>query len=57
MVMLSNNTDVQSLKAHMAEHGVRISGTRWVFHLDVSKDDLERITAGINSYAPERKSA
>lgn len=57
MLFLDEATDMASLTPHMAEHGVRISGTRWVFHLDISDHDVERIAEAVKSYSPERKSA
>lgn len=43
MVMLDAVTDVEPLQAHLEEDGIRISGTRWVFHQDVSDDDVEQL--------------
>jgi len=57
MLMLDPKTDINLLKTHMAKHGVRISGARWVLHLDISQDDLGRIVDAIRSYNPSRKSA
>lgn len=56
MLMLDPKTDLSMLIPHMARHDVRISGTRWVLHLDVSQDDVGHIAEGIRSYKPERKS-
>lgn len=57
MLFLDTETDITTLTAHMAEHGVRISGARWVFHLDISDQDVDQITAAVKSYSPKRKSA
>ena len=35
--------ELESLQARLASHDVIISGSRWVTHLDVSFDDVERI--------------
>lgn len=52
MVMLDSTTDIQALKQHMAGHGIQISGPRWVFHLDISSQDIEAISHAIQTYAP-----
>ncbi|MFT4798359.1 MAG: threonine aldolase [Candidatus Azotimanducaceae bacterium] len=57
MVLLDDQTDLPTLKAHMAQHGVRISGTRWVFHLDISDLNVEQIVSAVKSYHSEQKSA
>jgi len=57
MVLLDSQTDMLTLKPHMAQHGVRISGTRWVFHLDISDQGLEQIVSAVKSYNPQRQSA
>jgi threonine aldolase len=41
--------EVQRLVRHFAEHQIRISGPRWVTHLDVAFDQLERIEQAIKS--------
>ncbi|MEM6773324.1 MAG: low-specificity L-threonine aldolase [Pseudomonadota bacterium] len=43
MVFLAANTDVSALQDHLARDGIRISGTRWVFHLDVTDEDVDRL--------------
>lgn len=35
--------DTASMVAHMARGGVRVSGSRWVVHLDVDDDDIQRV--------------
>lgn len=52
MVMLAADTDVPGLRAHLAAHDIRISGTRWVFHLDVSDADLDRLLEACQHYRP-----
>jgi threonine aldolase len=56
MLFLDVTTDMTTLTPHMAEHGVRISGSRWVFHLGISDQDIEQISAAVKSYSPERNS-
>jgi threonine aldolase len=36
-------TEMTALKARLAGHDILIRGPRWVVHLDVSADDVERI--------------
>ncbi|EAQ96811.1 low-specificity L-threonine aldolase [Congregibacter litoralis] len=43
MVMLDAATDVESLARHLESDGIRTAGTRWVFHQDVSDDDVDRL--------------
>lgn len=52
MVMLGADTDIPRLQAHLLEHGIRITRTRWVFHLDVSDADVDRLIAACRAYAP-----
>ncbi len=53
MVMLAANTPIPSLKDHLQDHGIVISGTRWVFHLDISDDDVDRLINACQSFQPE----
>ena len=41
MVFL-NGIDAERMIDHMAKVGVRVSGPRWVVHLDVDDDAIER---------------
>lgn len=50
MVMLAADMDIPPLRAHLAEHGIRISGPRWVFHLDISDNDVERLLQACRDY-------
>lgn len=43
MVMLCDDTVVAPLQQHLQESGIKISGTRWVFHQDVSDDDVDKL--------------
>ncbi len=56
MVMLGANTPIPSLKDHLQNHGIVISGTRWVFHLDISEDDVDRLIDACQSFQPETRS-
>jgi threonine aldolase len=51
MVMLSADTDVAALQQHLLHDGIRISGTRWVFHQDVSSADIDRLLQACNSFS------
>lgn len=51
MVMLDPVMDIQALQNHLAEHDVRISGTRWVFHLDVTNDDVDKLIEACRTYS------
>ena len=35
--------DADSMVAHMARHGVRVSGGRWVLHMDIDDDDIRHV--------------
>ncbi len=52
MVMLAPDMDLSGLIAHLAEHGITISGARWVFHLDISDGDVDRLLEACRSYQP-----
>lgn len=54
IIILASDTDVPSLKNHLMSKGIRISGTRWVFHLDVSEEDVEHLLTACRSYHPEK---
>ncbi|MEM8562321.1 MAG: low-specificity L-threonine aldolase [Pseudomonadota bacterium] len=41
MVMLSTDMNVPGLEEHLLRNGIRTSGTRWVFHQDVTMNDVE----------------
>lgn len=49
MVML-DPTNMSGLISHMAEQGVRLSGPRLVFHMDVTESDLEQVAAALKSF-------
>ena len=51
MVMLDPDTDVPPLRAFLAERGIRIGGTRWVFHLDTTDEDVDRVVDACRAYA------
>ncbi|MEE4278137.1 MAG: low-specificity L-threonine aldolase [Halieaceae bacterium] len=57
MVMLAPDMNTTALQAHLAERGIRISGARWVFHLDISDDDVEQLIAACRAYEPGRAAA
>ena len=43
MVMLAEDCVSAELTAHLAGHGIRVSGARWVFHLDVSEAHVDHL--------------
>ncbi|MEM6581924.1 MAG: low-specificity L-threonine aldolase [Pseudomonadota bacterium] len=51
MVMLSADMDVHGLEEHLLKHGIRTSGTRWVFHQDVSMGDVERLLSACADFS------
>ncbi|MEM1155339.1 MAG: GntG family PLP-dependent aldolase, partial [Pseudomonadota bacterium] len=51
MVMLSADMDVHGLEEHLLKHGIRTSGTRWVFHQDVSMGDVERLLSVCSDFS------
>ena len=57
MIMLSADTVIAPLQAHLAERGIRISGTRWVFHLDISDKDTEHLLAACREYDADHRIA
>ncbi|MEO1080442.1 MAG: low-specificity L-threonine aldolase [Pseudomonadota bacterium] len=57
MVMLASDTDVSALQDHLARDGIRISGTRWVFHLDVTDEDVDRLLDSCRRFQPLKASA
>ena len=51
MVFLGfDGAQLERLKNHLEAHQIRISRNRWVFHLDISAQDIERLIAVINTY-------
>ncbi len=52
MVMLNAAMPIEPLRDHLAERGVRISGHRWVTHLDFTDHDLERVVQACRDYRP-----
>ncbi len=43
--------DTESMVGHMATAGVRVSGSRWVLHMDVDDDDIRRVVAAAAALA------
>ena len=41
--------ELEALVAQLASEQIRIRGPRWVFHLDVSFDDVERLTSALKT--------
>ncbi len=51
MVWLDPDMNVGGLIPHLAEAGVRINGHRWVFHLDVTDEDVDRLIDACQRYS------
>jgi threonine aldolase len=55
MVFVDLPTEVfAQLREELAARNIRINRNRWVFHLDVSLEDAERIIAAIDEFGGER---
>lgn len=50
MVILDAAMDLTALTEHLATHDIKIVGPRWVFHLDVSSDDCDKLIAACGSF-------
>lgn len=50
MVMLAKDTVIEPLQQHLLDAGIRISGVRWVFHQDVSHDDVDKLLDACRSF-------
>ncbi|MFT6050509.1 MAG: threonine aldolase [Halioglobus sp.] len=50
MVMLDSSMDVRGVIRHLQNSGIRINGHRWVFHMDVSERDTDKIISACTSY-------
>jgi threonine aldolase len=50
MVFLHDEMPVDELAAHLLDAGIRISGHRWVFHQDVSDEQVETVIAACRSF-------
>jgi threonine aldolase len=50
MLFLAPGFDVQPLVRHLESRGVRINGHRWVFHQDVSQEDVGQVIEACRSY-------
>ncbi|EED33742.1 Low specificity L-threonine aldolase [gamma proteobacterium NOR5-3] len=51
MVMLADDMVIAPLQQHLLDAGIRISGHRWVFHQDVSEDDVDRLLDACRRFA------
>ncbi len=51
MVWLHPDMEISGLISHLADAGVKINGHRWVFHMDVSDEGVERLLEACRSYA------
>lgn len=50
MLFLDAGMEMAPLIAHLDTAGVKINGHRWVFHLDVTDDDVDRLIEACRSY-------
>ncbi|MBV1877382.1 MAG: low-specificity L-threonine aldolase [Pseudomonadales bacterium] len=41
MLFLAQKVDADVLNLYLAKHGIKVSGRRWVFHLDISDADVD----------------
>jgi threonine aldolase len=57
MVMLAPDMELERLEAFLAGQGIVISGGRWVFHLDVSDEDVDRLVTCCRAYDAECRAA
>ena len=46
--------DIEKLKQHLARRDIQISGNRWVFHLDISAEDVEIIIETCRQFEQEQ---
>jgi threonine aldolase len=51
MLFLHEDMKLDALIPHLAEAGIRINGHRWVFHLDVSDEDIDRLIDACTRFA------
>jgi len=40
----------QNLRTYLAGQGIKVGRPRWVFHLDVSPEDVEKIASAIRAF-------
>jgi len=50
MLFLDESMDIGGLKAHLADAGITISGSRWVLHQDVSDEDVDAVIAACEAF-------
>ena len=55
MVMLAPDTDIPPLQKHLDERGIKISGARWVFHLDIPTEKIDHLIEACQDYCPPVK--
>ena len=44
-----------ALAQHLADHGVKISGARWVLHKDISPENLQTLISACEAFAEARE--
>lgn len=54
MVMLSPSMDIDGLKGFLADRDITILGARWVFHLDISDSDVDRLLDACRAFSQLR---
>ena len=55
MVFLAiEGATLPALTQHLADHGIKISGARWVLHKDVSSEDLQTLIKACEAFAAAR---
>lgn len=51
MVFVDLNSETyRALATHLNEHDIKVDRPRWVFHLDVSRSDVDQIVSAIRSF-------
>ena len=51
MLFLHPEMKLDALIPHLAEAGIRVNGHRWVFHLDISDEDVDRLIDACTRFA------
>ena len=51
MLFLHPDMQLDALIPHLADAGVKVNGHRWVFHLDVSDQDVEQLIDACRRWA------
>jgi threonine aldolase len=55
MVFLHPEMALDALIPHLAESGIKVNGHRWVFHLDITNSDVDRLIAACGKFAERQR--